>query len=122
MDLGAEFLITQMVFELESFLQFSEKCKKFDINILVLPGIYIIDTYEDLMKMTKFCRVKIPQNVIKSIDNNKDNPEDVHKFGVHHCSELIRKIFDQTNRYINCVHFFSLNNVSLVQEVCKALN
>ncbi|KAF2882692.1 hypothetical protein ILUMI_23477 [Ignelater luminosus] len=121
-DLGADFIITQMIFDLESFLEFSTKCKKFDINILVLPGIYIIDSYEDLMKMTKFCRVKIPHNVIKSLHNNKDNPEDVHRFGIHHCSGLIRKIFDQTNLCINCVHFFSLNNVKLVQEVCKALN
>ena len=38
-DAGADFIITQMFFEAETFYDFAKECEKYGIHVPIIPGI-----------------------------------------------------------------------------------
>ncbi|XP_030023693.2 methylenetetrahydrofolate reductase [Manduca sexta] len=109
--IGADFIMTQAFFEVSLFSAFLEKCKKADINVPVLPGIYAFENYTQLDKFINLCKVKVSSDVLEKVKNNID--------GVELTKNLIRSIYSD----LNCTHFhfFSLNNLGGTIHLIKQL-
>ncbi|KAG6441024.1 hypothetical protein O3G_MSEX001571 [Manduca sexta] len=109
--IGADFIMTQAFFEVSLFSAFLEKCKKADINVPVLPGIYAFENYTQLDKFINLCKVKVSSDVLEKVKNNID--------GVELTKNLIRSIYSD----LNCIHFhfFSLNNLGGTIHLIKQL-
>ena len=44
-DAGADFIITQMFFEVKTFFKFVEDCQKCGINVPIIPAIFPIQVW-----------------------------------------------------------------------------
>jgi len=47
-DAGADVIITQMFFEVKTFLKFVEDCQRYGINVPIIPAIFPIQVYHVL--------------------------------------------------------------------------
>lgn len=66
-DAGADFLITQMFFDVPLFLKFCEDCKTAGINVPVVPGLMLVQNYGGFMRMTKFCKSRVPEEFLSQV-------------------------------------------------------
>jgi len=105
-DAGADFIITQMFFDTKVFGTFVEDCKKWGINCPIVPGLMCINAYGGFVKMTKFCKTRVPTELRAKMDSLKDDPDKVKAFGVEFgiqmCEDLIKIGVD-------VLHFYTLN-------------
>ena len=47
-DAGADLIITQMFFEVKTFIKFVEDCQRYGINVPIIPAIFPIQVCSDI--------------------------------------------------------------------------
>jgi len=67
-DAGAEIIVTQLFYDVDGFLDFVKKAREMGINVPILPGIMPIQNYAAWVRMTTFCKTRIPQEIIDALE------------------------------------------------------
>jgi methylenetetrahydrofolate reductase (NADPH) len=83
-DAGAEFIITQMFFDTAVYIQFVHDCRAIGITCPILPGIMCINNVPGFLKMTKFCKTRIPPMLYKSMTETEMTPDELKQFGIQY--------------------------------------
>ncbi|XP_033221465.1 methylenetetrahydrofolate reductase [Belonocnema kinseyi] len=115
-DAGANFIISQIFFEARNFIEFVKDCRKINIRIPIIPGIFPITDYKSLLRMSNICNVQIPKFLFEALEPIKDNNEAVRKFGTELTLRIIKEIFESGTA--NGFHLFTLNRYSVLSDVC----
>ncbi|KAK8684905.1 hypothetical protein V6N13_040919 [Hibiscus sabdariffa] len=105
-DAGADLIVTQLFYDTDIFLKFVDDCRQIGIKCPIVPGIMPINNYKGFLRMTGFCKTKIPDEVTAALEPIKDNDEAVKAYGIHLGSEMCRKILANG---IKTLHLYTLN-------------
>lgn len=115
---GAEFLITQLFFDNESYFAFVEAARGAGIEVPIVPGIMPITNYEQIARMTKMCGASIPPRLLAELEARRNEPEAVTDLGVAYtalqCADLLA-------RGAPGIHFYTLNQSPATRAVVSAL-
>jgi len=117
MDAGADFIITQFFYNVDVFLEYVIRCRKAGIDAPIIPGIMPIQSHSNLMKMTSFCGISVPNSVHKRLDEIKHNDEAVKTVGCEIATEMCQTILaksqqnnaDGLDLHVDGFHFYTLN-------------
>ncbi|KAK0061314.1 methylenetetrahydrofolate reductase-like isoform X1 [Biomphalaria pfeifferi] len=118
-DAGADFIITQLFFKPETFLNYVKDCRKLGISVPILPGILPIQAYQSLRHIVKLSKLEVPLEIINAIAPIKDNDEAIRKFGIDHSVDMCRALLK--SGIVPGLHFYTLNREVAVKEVLKQL-
>ncbi|CAN6308767.1 unnamed protein product [Urochloa humidicola] len=105
-DAGADLIVTQLFYDTDIFLKFVNDCRQIGITCPIVPGIMPINNYKGFLRMTGFCKTKIPDEITAALDPIKDNEEAVKAYGVHLGTEMCKKILATG---IKTLHLYTLN-------------
>ncbi|XP_047325264.1 probable methylenetetrahydrofolate reductase [Impatiens glandulifera] len=105
-DAGADLIVTQLFYDTDVFLKFVDDCRQIGINCPIVPGIMPINNYKGFIRMTGFCKTKIPAEVTAALEPIKDNEEAVKAYGIHLATETCKKIMASG---IKTIHLYTLN-------------
>lgn len=105
-DAGADFIITQMFFDTKVFGTFVKDCRKWGIDCPIVPGLMCINAYNGFVKMTKFCKTRVPSELRAKMDNLKDDPDKVKAFGVEFGIQMCQDLIEIG---VEVLHFYTLN-------------
>ncbi|KAK9672132.1 hypothetical protein RND81_12G079000 [Saponaria officinalis] len=105
-DAGADFIVTQLFYDTDNFLKFVNDCRQIGIKCPIVPGIMPINNYKGFLRMTGFCKTKIPQEITDALEPIKDNEEAVKAYGIHLGTEMCKKILASG---IKQLHLYTLN-------------
>jgi methylenetetrahydrofolate reductase (NADPH) len=119
-DAGADFIITQMFYDVDCFLGFVRKCREIGINVPILPGILPIQNYNGFKRMTGFCKTSIPCAVSTAIEAIKEDDAAVKQFGIDLGIDMCRRILK--SGLSPGVHFYSLNLEKSVMGIIDGLD
>jgi len=117
-DAGADFIITQMFFDSNVYVQFLKDCEDYGINVKVVPGIMCINNVGGFNRMTGFCKTRVPDDLAASLERIKDDEEAVKKFGVEFGVKLCKELVAAG---APCVHFYTLNLERVVYGILDGL-
>lgn len=106
-DAGADFIITQLFFKSETFLNFVRDCRRLGISCPILPGILPIQGYRSLRNIVKLSGLEVPQTVIDAIEPIKDNDEAVRNYGIDMAVTMARELLN--SGLVPGIHFYTLN-------------
>lgn len=120
-DAGADFIITQLFFQADTFLKFVKDCREFGIHCPILPGILPIQAYQSLRHIVKLSKLEVPQEIIDAINPIKENDEAIRKFGIDHAVQLCKVVLNAGDVEVPGVHFYTLNREVATVEVLKRL-
>lgn len=65
-DAGADFIVTQLFFDVPLFLEWVRKCRAYGINCPIIPGVMPIQAYASFKKNTK--DLSVPQWILDGIE------------------------------------------------------
>lgn len=119
-DAGADFVITQMFYDVDAFLTFVKRCRDEGITIPILPGILPIQNYTGFKRMTGFCRTNIPKSIVDAMEPIKENDVAVKEFGVRLGVDMCRRILK--SGLCPGIHFYTLNLENSVMGIIDKLN
>ncbi|KAF3792910.1 putative methylenetetrahydrofolate reductase [Nymphaea thermarum] len=105
-DAGGDLIITQLFYDTDIFLKFVNDCRQIGITCPIVPGIMPINNYKGFLRMTGFCKTKIPDEIKAALEPIKDNEEAVKAYGIHLGTEMCQKILAHG---IKTVHLYTLN-------------
>uniref|UniRef100_A0A7C8ZCD1 Methylenetetrahydrofolate reductase n=1 Tax=Opuntia streptacantha TaxID=393608 RepID=A0A7C8ZCD1_OPUST len=105
-DAGADLIVTQLFYDTDIFLKFVNDCRQIGITCPIVPGIMPINNYKGFLRMTGFCKTKIPQEITDALEPIKDNEEAVRAYGIHLGTEMCKKILATG---IKQLHLYTLN-------------
>lgn len=116
-DAGADFVITQMIFDAITYQEFVKACRKKGITCPVIPGIMCLNTYAGFKKMVASCKSHVPDSFTNQIESIKDDPRAVKKFSVEFGAEISRALAISGAPGL---HYFTLNVESVVMGILNA--
>jgi len=121
-DAGADFIITQMFFDADVYIQFVKDCRAIGIDCPVVPGIMCINAYAGFVKMTKFCKTRVPPALRQTMEELNALPEGasdaIKQFGIEFGVEMCQKLMDGGAPVL---HFYTLNLEKVVYGVMDGL-
>ncbi|MED6221279.1 Methylenetetrahydrofolate reductase 1 [Stylosanthes scabra] len=117
-DAGADLIVTQLFYDTDIFLKFVNDCRQIGITCPIVPGIMPINNYKGFLRMTGFCKTKIPAEIFAALEPIKDNEEAVKSYGIHLGTEMCKKILAHG---IKTLHMYTLNMEKSALAILKNL-
>ncbi|KAM5456663.1 methylenetetrahydrofolate reductase (NAD(P)H) met13 [Microsporum audouinii] len=118
-DAGGTFIITQMFYDADNFLDWVKRCRKAGITVPIIPGIMPISTYAAFIRRTNWVKCKIPKGWMEALEPVKNDDAAVKQIGRALVSEMCRKLLDNG---INHLHFYTMNLAQSTTMVLEELN
>ncbi|OBZ65691.1 Methylenetetrahydrofolate reductase 2 [Grifola frondosa] len=118
-DAGAEFIITQLFYDVEGFLRWVKKVREKGIQVPIIPGIMPIQTYASFLRVTKLCGTRVPSSLMSDLVPIRHDDQKVKDYGVQLAVDMIKRL--TTEGDIRGVHFCTLNLEKSVTRVLEAL-
>ncbi|CAG8563965.1 24393_t:CDS:2, partial [Racocetra persica] len=106
-DAGADFIITQLFYDVDLFIEWEKECRKIGITVPIIPGIMPIQGYNSFRRVTNLCKINIPANVSKALEQIKHDDQAVKDYGVSLAIIMITTLYEQYN--VKGFHFCTLN-------------
>ncbi len=115
---GADFIITQLFFDNTDFFAFERRMHEKGVSLPIIPGIMPITNYDQLVRFTKMCGAKIPEELAKGLEAIKNDAEVVQQYGIDYatrqCEELVA-------HGVPGIHFYTLNKSHSTRKIVENL-
>lgn len=106
-DCGANFIITQMFYDVENFLEWCQNLRDIGVDVPIIPGIMPISTYSAFLRRANWCNVKIPDFFLQQLNSVKDDDELVRQIGTKLIVDMCAKILESGQ--VNHLHLYTMN-------------
>lgn len=116
-DAGAEYIVTQLFFDNKKYFEYVDKCRAAGINVPIIPGIKPIATKRHLSVLPHFFKVDLPDDLVKSVADCKDNKE-VRQTGIEWAIEQCKELKEAN---VPVLHFYSMGKVDNIQAIAGAV-
>lgn len=116
-ELGAEFIVTQMFFDNSKYKAFVNLCRENDINVPIIPGLKPITSSKQLISLPKIFHIDIPEDLSDAVQKCKSEKE-VKEVGIEwmisQCKELME--FGAP-----VLHFYTMSNPHPTRKIAEAI-
>lgn len=116
-DLGAEYIVTQMFFENQKYFDFVEKCHESGITVPIIPGIKPITTKGQINVLPTTFHIDIPEALADEVEKCKDNAE-ARQVGVEWAVEQSKELIKAG---VPTLHFYSMGKSDPIYKIAREL-
>lgn len=116
-DMGADYIVTQMFFDNNKFYSFVKRCREIGITVPIIPGIKPIVNLNQLTILPKIFHVDLPNELAEELSMCKDDIE-AKRVGVEWCTAQAR---DLKAHGVPSIHFYSLMATESVRKVAAEI-
>ena len=117
-DLGAEFLVSQLFFENADFFGFVDRARRAGIEVPIIAGVMPILSAAQIRRMTALCGAGIPPALDAKLSRHEGDDDAVRELGIEHATRQVRELWDNG---ADGVHFYALNRARSVSRVLRDL-
>jgi methylenetetrahydrofolate reductase (NADPH) len=116
-DLGAEFIVTQMFFDNKKYFDFVARCREAGINVPIIPGIKPITTKSQTSVLPTIFYIDLPEELADEVDKCKDNAA-VKEVGIRWAVQQSRELIKAG---VPTLHFYSMGKSDPIYRIAKEL-
>lgn len=116
-DLGAEYIVTQMFFDNRKYFEFVEECRKVGITVPIIPGIKPITGKGQLTVLPKAFHIDIPEELSEAVEKCQDNTS-VKEVGIEWCIHQSKELIKHN---VPTLHFYSMGKSDPIYRIARAL-
>lgn len=116
---GAQFIITQYVYDNKYFFDFLEKCRGMGIDVPIIAGIMPIYSVRMTENLAAMCGAAIPQSLRDTMAKlPPDDKKAVTQLGVDIALELSRELLQKG---VQGLHFYTMDRAKSVAKIVNQL-
>lgn len=116
-DMGADFIMTQMFFDNKKFFSFVENCRNCGINVPIIPGLKPLTNEKQIENIPKIFHLQLPEEFLKELHKVK-NDEGIEKVGTEW---LIQQSKELKAYGVPVLHYYTLGKPSVIKNVVKEI-
>jgi methylenetetrahydrofolate reductase (NADPH) len=116
-DLGAEFIVTQMFFDNKKYFEFVEQCRAIGITAPIIPGIKPITTKSQTSVLPTIFYIDLPEELSDAVEKCKDNAA-VKEVGIEWTVKQSKELIKAG---VPSLHFYSMGKSDPIYRIAKQL-
>jgi methylenetetrahydrofolate reductase (NADPH) len=113
-DAGAEFAVTQFVFDPDSYLRLRDAVAARGRDLPVIPGLMPVTNVAQVSRMAQLSGTPLPPAVVSRLEAVADDPASVRAVGVQIATELSQRLLAEGAPGL---HFYTMNRSTATLEV-----
>ena len=117
-DAGGTFIVTQMFYDVDIFLDWVNKVRAAGIKVPIVPGIMPISTHAAFLRRANWSKCQIPSDWNTALEPVKNDDSVVREVGTDLVAEMCRKILDAGIMHL---HFYTMNLAKATEMILEAL-
>jgi methylenetetrahydrofolate reductase (NADPH) len=118
-DAGATFVVTQMFYDVDIFINWMEKCRAKGITVPIIPGIMPIHTYAAFIRRAQWQKIRIPDKWMEILDPVKNDDSEVREIGKQLLIEMCQKLLAAG---VSHFHFYTMNLANATRMILEGLD
>ncbi|SBW05355.1 5,10-methylenetetrahydrofolate reductase [uncultured delta proteobacterium] len=118
LDAGADFVVTQLFFDVREYFALVEGLRAMGVTKPVLPGILPIQSLESIRRILQMCGANIPGKLYLALEdaNKTGGAKAVREVGIRFAVEQIRRLIDNGAPGI---HLYTLNRAGMCLRIAE---
>ena len=116
-ELGAEYIVTQMFFDNQKYFDFVKLCRENDINVPIIPGIKPLALLNQINVLPKIFNIDLPEEFAIEVRKCKSNKE-ANAVGVEWCIKQCKELIENN---VPVLHFYTMGAGKNIQKIAKAV-
>src|SRR5690606_23838583 len=112
-DLGADYIVTQMFFDNSKFFDFVRKCRETGIEVPIIPGIKPITNQAQIVNIPKTFHVDLPEDLTNELIKAKNNAE-VREIGVEWAINQCKELWENG---IPVINFYTMSQSEVIVDI-----
>lgn len=115
-DLGAEYIVTQMFFDNKKYFDFVEKCRDAGITVPIIPGLKPIQFKSQLKTLPKNFHIDIPDDLVDAIEDAPS--KNIELIGAEWCIQQCQEL---KAAGVPALHFYTMGKAEQIVKIAKAV-
>jgi methylenetetrahydrofolate reductase (NADPH) len=116
-DLGAEYIVTQMFFDNKRYFDFVARCREAGIHVPIIPGIKPITTKSQTSVLPTIFYIDLPEELSDEVEKCKDNNA-VKEVGIEWAIKQSKELIKAG---VPTLHFYSMGKSDPIYKIAKEL-
>ncbi|MDJ1502556.1 methylenetetrahydrofolate reductase [NAD(P)H] [Xanthocytophaga agilis] len=116
-DMGAEFIVTQMFFDNARYIEFVKKCRQAGILVPIIPGLKPLTTKKQLTVLPRIFHLDLPDELVKAVEECKTDKE-VKQVGIEWCIQQCKELIEFG---APVMHFYTMSKSDPVKAIAQAI-
>lgn len=118
LDLGAEFVVTQLFFDVREYFAMVERLREMGVSKPVVPGILPIQSLESVRRILGMCGANIPGKLYLALEeaNEAGGAKAVRDVGIRFAVDQIKRLVDNGAPGI---HLYTLNRAAMCLRIAE---
>ena len=116
-DAGADYIMTQMFFNNQKFLDYVQACRDMGITVPIIPGLKPITNKKQLTILPRIFHVDIPTDLSNAINKCKTDAE-CEQVGTEW---LIQQSKELKAAGVPVLHYYTLGKPKVIKDVCERI-
>jgi len=116
-DAGANYIMTQMFFNNQKFLEYVQACRDMGITVPIIPGLKPITNKKQLTILPRIFHVDIPTELSNAITKCKTDAE-CEQVGTEW---LIQQSKELKAAGVPVLHYYTLGKPKVIRDVCERI-
>jgi methylenetetrahydrofolate reductase (NADPH) len=116
-DMGAQYIVTQMFFDNNKYFEFVDKCRENGIHVPIIPGIKPLTGKAQLTVLPKTFHIDIPEELSEEAEKCKDNAA-IKEVGIHWAIQQSKELI---KKGVPTLHFYSMGKSDPIYRIAKEL-
>lgn len=117
-DMGVDFLTTQMFFDNDVFYRFLDKARAMGIDVPILAGIMPITGAGQVRRIKDLSDAALPDSLLRMVDRFKDKPDAMFDAGLTYCEN---QMADLVAAGVSGIHVYTMNKPAVPERIVRDL-
>lgn len=114
-ELGAEYIVTQMFFDNQKYFEFVDRCRESGINVPIIPGLKPLTTLNHITSLPKVFYLDLPDELTDQLEDCKTNA-DAKKVGTAWCIKQSQELYESG---APSIHYYTMGKSDPVYTIGK---
>tara|TARA_B100000575_G_scaffold287138_1_gene284972 strand:+ start:541 stop:1497 length:957 start_codon:yes stop_codon:yes gene_type:complete len=116
-DKGADYIVTQMFFDTQKYIDFVTKCREMDINIPIVPGLKPISSLRQLNILPQIFHIDLPSDLTNALEKAKNNDQ-AKEIGIEWAIKQSKELISFG---VPTLHYYSMGKSESVYKVASEI-
>ena len=118
-DAGGTFVVTQMFYNADIFIDWVKRCRAAGIDVPIVPGIMPIHTHAAFLRRAQWTKCDVPADWTEALEPVKNDDAAVREVGKGLVAKLCQKLIENG---IYHLHFYTMNLAQSTRMVLEELS
>ncbi|WVQ85878.1 methylenetetrahydrofolate reductase [Cryptococcus sp. DSM 104549] len=118
-DAGADFVVTQLFYDTEGFLEWVKACREKGITQPIIPGVMPIQNFASFRRLANLTKCPVPDAIMADLEPIKSDDAAVKRYGAELATKMVKEVLE--SGLVPGIHFCTLNLEKSVRTILENL-